>query len=87
MQCVKRLVIHNLQRKVMQTEITAALERHAGLRILDLPECHNGISVRYEGCWIAWILSNNPPTKAIAKELPRQCKILYGKAYVIDTDR
>jgi hypothetical protein len=80
-------VIHNLQRKVMQTDITVALERHARPRILDLPQRYNGISVRYEGCWIAWILSNNPPTKAIAEELPRQRKILYGKPYVIDTDR
>jgi hypothetical protein len=86
-QCVKCVVIHNLQCKVMQAEITVAFERHARLRILDLPKRYDGTSVRYKGRWIAWILTNNPPTKAIAKELPRQCKVLYGKAYVIHTDR
>src|SRR5882762_11296215 len=60
-QCVKRATIHNLQCKMMQTDITAAVERRGFLRILDLPERHDAVSVRHERRRITLILTNNLP--------------------------
>ena len=44
-QCLKRAAVHNLQCKMMQTDVATAVERHAFLRILDLPERHDAVSV------------------------------------------
>jgi hypothetical protein len=53
---------------MMQTDVATALERHAFLRILDLPERHDSISVRYEGRRIVLVLTNDFPAEALAKE-------------------
>jgi hypothetical protein len=86
-QCVKRVAVCDLEREMMQTDVAAAIERHAFLRIFDLPQRHDSISVGYEGRRIAWIFTNNLPAKAFAKETPRACEIPYSESDVIDADR
>ncbi len=86
MQCVKRVAIHNFQCEMMQTHVATAIERHAFLRIFDLPQRHDSTSIRYEGRRIAWIFTNNLPAKAFAKETLRACEAFYGKSDVIDAD-
>src|SRR4029077_5157884 len=68
-QGVKRVAVRNLQCEVMQTDIATAVERHAFLRILHLPERHDGVSVPHERRRITLVLTNNSPAKAIAKEM------------------
>src|ERR1700733_16226489 len=63
-QCIKRAAVHNLQCKMMQTDVATAVEWHAFLRILDLPERHDAVSVRHERRRITLVLTNNFPAKA-----------------------
>src|SRR5882762_11922337 len=86
-QYLKRVAVHDLQCKMMQTDVTTAVERHAFLRILDLPERHDAVSVRHKRRRIALVLANNPPAKAFAEETPRACEVFHGKSNVIDADR
>jgi hypothetical protein len=72
---------------MMQTDVATAVERHAFLRILDLPERYDAVSVGYEGRRIALVLANNSPTKAITKEVLGERQVFHGKPDVINTDR
>src|SRR5258708_39929871 len=86
-QGVKRVAVCNLQCKVMQTDIATAVKRHAFLRILDLPERHDAVSVRHERRRITLVLTNDSPAKAITKEAPCEPEVFHGKSDVIDADR
>jgi hypothetical protein len=71
----------------MQTDISTAVKRHAFLRILDLPERHDAVSIRYERRRITLVLTNNSPAKAIAKDMPCEREVFHSKSDVIDADR
>jgi hypothetical protein len=86
-QDVKRVAIHNLERKMVQANVATAVKRHAFLRVLDLPERHDAISVGYEGRRIALVLADNLPAEAFAKEAPSAFEIFHGKPDVVDADR
>ena len=75
-QCFKRAAVHNLQCEMMQTDV----------RILDLPERHDAVSVRHKRRRITFVLTNNPSAKAFADEMPRVREVFHGKPHVIDAD-
>src|SRR5258708_19698683 len=72
---------------MVQANVATAVERYAFLRILDLPERHDAISIGYEGRRIALVLADKLPAKAFTKEPARAVEIFHGKPNVVDADR
>src|SRR5882724_6230441 len=72
---------------MMQADVATAVERQASLRILDLPERHDAVSVRHERRRITLVLTNNFPTKAITKEAPCEREVFHRKAAGVEACR
>jgi hypothetical protein len=71
----------------VQTDIGTSIERDRLLGRLNLPQREDAPSIRHKRRRIVRPLTDNAPSKAIAKELPRACKIANAQPDMIETER